>query len=405
MSRIGLLAIAAGLLLAAWYGNFAVTIILGLVLSAAGLTRGWSRLALRKVTCTRSLSEERAFPGELIEIQFRLSNRKLLPLPWVQVESSVPRGFAQNAVPSYDLPQDYGILSKSLSLLWYSAVSWRQQLHCHKRGYYRLGALSVISGDIFGFYPRSVRAQPEDYVIVYPALFPLRDLGIPPLYPMGETRIERRLFEDPTRVAGLRDYRSGDSLRHIHWKATARRNELQIKVFEPTTSQNLAVFVSVDSFIAEEAIAEHDYELALSTAGSLAHDFIQHGTPVGLFVNTRLADTGEPVHLPPGGGTAQLVTILESLAKATYRPSGPFSDFLAKRRRGLTWGTTLVFILSHISESTRADLRALRASGFKVLVLQAGKARKDARELPDGILHYRITAPGRLSGGRRKRAG
>ena len=401
MSKVGLLAILTGLLFAAWYGNLAVSIVLGLVLAAAGITRGWSRLSLRKVTCQRSLSEQRAFPGEYLELQFRLANRKLLPLPWIQVESSMPRDFATRVAPSFDLPEDYGIMCKSLSLLWYSAVSWREQLYCHKRGYYKLGVLTVISGDIFGFYPRSLSAQAEDYVIVYPALFPVSDLCIPPLYPMGETKIERRLFEDPTRVAGVREYRSSDSLRHIHWKATARRQDLQIKVFEPTTSQNLALFLAVDSFKDGEIFKEKDYELGLSTAASIAHDFIRCSTPVGLFVNTRLADTGRPVHLMPGGGTAQLVTILESLAKATSSASSSFSDFLAGQRKGLPWGTTLVFILSDISERTLANLRALRANGLKILVLQIGKTQKEASVLPDGILHYTVSAPGRLKSRRR----
>jgi uncharacterized protein (DUF58 family) len=330
LSRIGLLAIFAGLLLAAWYGNTAVSVILGLVLAAAAITRGWSRLSLRRVSCERSLSEQRAFPGEYLDLQFRLVNRKLLPLPWIHVDNSLPRGFSEKTASSFNLQQDYGIMSKSLSLLWYSAVSWKEKLYCHKRGYYKLGRLTVTSGDIFGFYPRSLSAQPEEYVIVYPALYSIHDLGIPPLYPMGETKIERRLFEDPTRVAGVRDYRSGDSLRHIHWKATARRQGLQIKVFEPTTSQNLALFISIDSFIEEERVNEGDYELALSTAASVACDFIQRSTPVGLFVNTRQADTGQPVRLLPGSGTGQLVSVLESLAKATSSSSQPFNEFLIR---------------------------------------------------------------------------
>ena len=398
MSRIGLLAIFAGLLLAAWFGNLAVAIILGLVLAAAGITRSWSRLSLRKVTCQRSLSEQRAFPGEHLELNFRLTNRKLMPLPWVQVDNSVPLGFAGKAVPSYNLHQGYGVMSKSLSLLWYSAVSWKEQLLCHKRGYYTLGPLTVTSGDIFGFYPRSLSAQPEDHVIVYPALYSVRDLGIPPLYPVGETKIERRLFEDPTRVSGVRDYRSSDSLRHIHWKATARRQNLQIKVFEPTTSQNLALFLAVDSFIEDEKINEDDYELALSTAASVACDFIQRSTPVGLFMNTKLADTGQPVRLLPGGGSGQLISILESLAKATSSTSGPFEQFLAGQRRGMPWGTTLVFVLSHISEQMTAGLRSFRASGLKILVLQVGKGRKEEQALlPEGVIHYTITAPGRIT--------
>ena len=40
--------------------------------------------------------------------------------------------------------------------------------------------------------------------------------------PIGEIRISHRLFEDPTRIAGVRAYQSGDPLNRIHWRATAR---------------------------------------------------------------------------------------------------------------------------------------------------------------------------------------
>ena len=85
-------------------------------------------------------------------------------------------------------------------------------------------------------------------MIVYPKIFPIAHLGIPSLHPLGETIAERRIFEDPIRVIGVRDYNPRDSRRHIHWKATARRQELQVKVFEPTTTLKVAIFLAIDSF-------------------------------------------------------------------------------------------------------------------------------------------------------------
>ena len=48
--------------------------------------------------------------------------------------------------------------------------------------------------------------------------------------PSGEQVTNRRIVEDPLRLAGVRDYRPGDSVRHIHWKSTARQGRLQTKV-------------------------------------------------------------------------------------------------------------------------------------------------------------------------------
>lgn len=377
LSRWGLLVLFAFLLLAAWHRQPVIVVLLGLVLSAAGLAKLWSRLSLVGVRCERVLSERRVFPGEHIELTLKLVNRKLLPLPWAQVDDKLPVAFAPGIATEPGNRPGYGLLSKGASLLWYSQVRWRQQLDCNQRGYYPLGPVTVTSGDIFGFYPRSLTEPQVDHVIVYPRIFPVRQLDIPSQFTLGDTRAERRIFLDPTRVIGVRDYTHHDSLRHIHWKATARHQELQVKVFEPTTTVKAALFVAVDSFNYDGSLHEADFELAISTAASIANYVTGRSSSVGLFVNTRLADTGQPASIQPGSGTSQLVAILEALAKVTAIASAPFDEFFSAEQRTLSWGTTLIVIYSRPTESLGRLLANLRADGRKLLVFQVGNFASD----------------------------
>jgi uncharacterized protein (DUF58 family) len=393
-SRFGVLTMLAALLLAAWYGQVVIVVLLGLVLSAAGLAKLWSRLSLVSVHCQRQLSEQRAFPGEYVELKLRVVNRKLLPLPWIQVEDEIPIGFAPDvSLPPGNKP-GFGLLSQAAALLWYTGVSWRHRLYCNKRGYYTLGPITVTSGDIFGFYPRSITEPLIDHIIVYPRIFPIAQLGIPSLYPLGDTSAERRIFEDPSRVIGVRDYTPHDSLRRIHWKATARHQNLQVKVFEPTTTLKVELFLAVDSFEYDGVRKEKDFELGISTAASIANYVTEQRSPVGLLVNTRLADSGQPVRILPGTGTNQLVSILEALAKVTPHSSIPFEEFLQGERRGLPWGTTLIFILSIPSKSLTGRFADLRESGHKLLVLQVGNQEGGNFDYA-GIWHN-VRAPGDL---------
>jgi len=394
LDRFGLITILAGLLIAAWYGQVVIVILLGLFLSAAGLSRLWSRFSLVGVRCQRLLNENRVFPGEYVELKLRVVNRKPLPLPWIQVDDEIPVGFAPDSSLSPGNRPGFGILSKAAALLWYTGVNWRQRLYCNKRGYYTLGPILVTSGDIFGFYPRSVTEPLIDHIIVYPRIFPIAQLGIPSLYPLGETRAGRRIFQDPTRVAGTRDYSPHDSPRHIHWKATARHQNLQVKVFEPTTTLNVALFLAVDSFKHDGANNEEDFELGISTAASIANYLTEQGSQVGLFVNTRLADSGQSVRILPGSGINQLVSILEALAKVTPYSSGSFTEFLQGERRSLPWGTTLVFILSRPLESLTGLLTNLKERGHKLLVLQIGNQGRD--RIDYSVTWHNVRVPGDL---------
>ncbi len=393
LSKYGLIFMLGGLLLAAWFGQVVIVVLLGLVLSTAGLSKLWSRFSLVGVSCQHYLSEQRVFPGESIELKLRVANRKLLPLPWLQVDDEIPYGLDDSLALTPGNRPGCGLLGKSAALLWYTAVSWRHQLNCQKRGYYELGPIRLSSGDIFGFYPRSVTEPLIDHIIVYPRIYQIAELSIPSLHPLGETVAERRIFEDPTRVIGVRDYTPHDSLRHIHWKATARQQSLQVKVFEPTTTLKVALFLAVDSF-GNGQRSESEFELGVSTAASVASYAIEQDSSVGLFVNTQQADTKQSVRIAPGSGTTQLVTLLEALAKVTVMPTEPFDRFLEDERRNLPWGTSLVITLGKLSESVAGLLSSIEESGYKLIVLQIGEPGTDySDKIPSW---YNIKHPGDL---------
>lgn len=195
-------------------------------------------------------------------------------------------------------------------------------------------------------------------------------------------------------MVGIRDYTPHDSLRHIHWKATARHLSLQVKVFEPTTTLKAAIFLGVDTYNHFSPEDETDFELGISTAASIANFVADKASPVGLFVNTKLADSGQPARLPASSGGGQLVSVLELLAKTTTAPSEPFEDFIKLEMRRLTWGTTLVFIVSRLAAPLSGLLDGLRESGYKLLVFQTGRSHDEANS-ERGL--YTVTDPAGLA--------
>ena len=363
----GLAALGAILVVAAWSNLSSIVLLMALFLSAALVAKGWSRLSLMGVTCRRSLNQTRAFPGDTLNLTLHVSNRKPLPLPWIRVDDRLPQGLAAPASSLQD-----GHISRRAALLWYRSVRWTCTVACTKRGFYPFGPLETTSGDMFGLYSRSMAWNTRQSIIVYPTIFPVRGVPIPPLHPMGNSRTKKRIFQDPTRTIGVREYRPGDSLKNIHWKASARTQGLQVKVFEPTALFKIAFFLGVDTFLQEGSFKEEDFELGINAAASIACDIADHGVPAGLFANTRLADTGQAVGIPPSGDRRQLGNILEALAKTTPSWSAAFGPFVEKERRSLKAGTTLVLVIARPPEDFPALLLSLRQSGYPLLVLLIG---------------------------------
>src|SRR4029077_89087 len=108
------------------------------------------------------------------------------------------------------------------------------QLHFEMRGYYQIGPCVLESGDLFGLHRRYRVATEPHFVLVYPKVIPLAGFDIASRRPIGEVRLSHRLYEDPTRISGVRLYQAGDPLNRVHWRATARTGALHSKVYEPS---------------------------------------------------------------------------------------------------------------------------------------------------------------------------
>jgi uncharacterized protein (DUF58 family) len=367
-----LLVVGGILLISAWEGLVTLVVPLGLVLAAALLAKTWARLSLVQVSCKRTVREKRLFPGDRTDVRLELANRKILPLPWVEIEDAIPVQLLEgNFPPSAQRPECASLL-RSSSLLGYRRAKWKFSLRAGKRGFYSLGPLRLTSGDLFGFYRRSLEIPQPEFIVVYPRIFPLGSFAPPSLFPLGDIRSEKRIFQDPLRPIGLREYQPFDSLRHIHWKASVRCQCLQVKIFEPTVTLQAVLFLGVDSYHANDGGQDEDFEWGVSLAAFIANHFVAQGIPTGLFSNGRLIDSGQPVQILPGGSREQTLMILVALAKLTSRVDEPLESFLSRERRALAQGSTLVFVLHRISSPLIWQLQELKEAGYKLAVLLSG---------------------------------
>ncbi|MBL6945916.1 MAG: DUF58 domain-containing protein [Rhodospirillales bacterium] len=372
--RAGIVAMLCVAGLAAWHDFGLPVLLTGTVAVLALIAHGWGRIALTKLVFERKLERTRLFPGQSTEYSVRLDNRKLLPLVWINATDLIPPAIAPSRSQLPDgLSWTNGELSVSTSLLWYQRASWQCRLECRKRGYFQLGPASVTSGDIFGLFSRTRRAGGVEPVVVYPRLFALSQLGLPSKFPLGEAISPNPAFQDPTRVRGVRDYAPGIPFRHIHWKASARTQQLQAKVFEPTSALRASLFLDSSAFLKSDQDQDLDgFELAISTVASIARNLIDQGHSVGLYCDTRLVSGETFVAMKAASGTEHLARMLEALAKATTQ-SVPFTQVLDAARPTLATRSTLGIITGGLSAEAKARLTDFRQRGFPVVVHHVGK--------------------------------
>ncbi|MEX0786448.1 MAG: DUF58 domain-containing protein [Dehalococcoidia bacterium] len=341
------------------------------VVAVGGLARYWTRRSLERVELERMLPESRAFPGEELRLTYRLTNRKALPLPRVEMRDQLPQLLTPE---SLDLPRsgapESNVYTHTTHLGWHERTTWSLDLPCPERGYFRIGPARLQSGDAFGLFTSRREETTTAGVVVYPRTLSLPDLGLPAARPLGERKGRERIFEDPLRIAGLRDYEPGDPIRRIDWKATARRGTMQSRVYEPSTTQQLLVALNVDTLEHTwQGFIPEQLEAAIVVAASLARWATDERYAVGLIANASLSESDRPIAIAPGRAPDQLSRILEALGGVQPMTVVTLAEQLERHSHALPLGSTLAVVTSLMPEPLAAVLRRLRASRQQLVVL------------------------------------
>jgi len=355
-----------------------------------GVAKLWERYCLTRVEYQRRLSANRAFFGDEVQLEIEIGNRKPLPLPWIQIEDEVPSEVTLlkgKASPGY--PDNRLFLSNLFSLGWYHRVKRRYPMRCLQRGYFTFGPTHIRSGDLFGIYNREMEVKQVNHLMVYPKIVPLEKLGIPSNQPVGDIRTRRHIFEDPILTLGVRDYHFGDSLKRIHWKTTARLGQLQTKVFEPTTTTDMGIFLDVRTTPSPLwGSIPPLLELAIMAAASIASYALKSRYRVGLYVNQYQRLVNEPVRIPPSQHTDQLRHILEALAQIHPLEAMPIARFVQNESRSLTWGSTMVVISAIPTDALLSTLVRIKRGGRRVVLIVVGDSKPSISQ--DGLTVYHI---------------
>ena len=244
---------------------------MGLLITGAGWL--WNRVSLEDVSYKREFTQQRVFIGEKASMRITLTNRKPLPLSRALVEDEMPASMDLVDADVVGSPNpEAKTLRHSTSMSWYERIRWTYEFTCRRRGYFRVGPATLKSGDIFGFFGSEKIIRSQDYVLVYPRVVSLPEIGMPSARPLGETRGGIRIFEDASRPMGLRDYRTGDPLKIVDWKATARMQDLQVRTFEPSSSLTVILAVAVDTVAHTwEGYSPIHLERIITAAASIAN--------------------------------------------------------------------------------------------------------------------------------------
>jgi uncharacterized protein (DUF58 family) len=341
----------------------------------------WARALAHNLGLVREMRLGWVKVGDHMIERFVLTNDSWANALWIEV-------LDHSNLPDYRA-------SRATSVSRGRSIRWHREIICTRRGLFTLGPTSLRTGDPFWIYSVTLHYPATLPLMVLPPIVHLPMIKVAPGGRVGEGRLRPNAMDRTVSASSVREYVSGDSMRWIHWRTSARRDSLFVRLFDSTPSSDWWILLDMDELVqageGQHATEEHGVILA----ASLADQGLRAGQAVGLVTHGE-----ELMWLPPQEGEGRRWEILRALAVASLG-SRPLGELLTRMGPALGQHPSLVVITPAVDGDWVESLVPLLRRGVTPTVLLLdrasfggnGDASGVATQLLDlGVAHYIITS-------------
>ena len=329
---------------------------------------------LGNIEYSREFSEMGVYEGDEVELIETVRNTSSFPLLWVDIESYF---YNELELEEYERdPDDKNSMQYLISRfnLWpYMQIRRRHKVICKKRGHYNLHVASIYSKS----GPLAQDAPAE--IFVYPKAIPLDMQDFAQGRLQGDYVSRRPLYQDPFSFAGIRDYRFGDQISQINFKASARvpfggaaTSPFKVNSREFCASRRMMIYMDFHLPMGM-SMDGNEYnrrgEEGLSFCAALVRDAAYGGFRVGFAANCKSQNGEMSLRFPCESGEAHMLAILREMACITPREGGSFASLLENAVTEGIADTEIVIVAFAENPDVQARTDALERLGNSVQVI------------------------------------
>ena len=245
-----------------------------------------------RLTVTRSFSPHILEAGSSATATLHVGNRELRPSTRSRWRDTLP--WHPGATPPADLPalQPRGIRFAGRG----NTVDVRYELRPPRRGVFPVGPLVVDVVDAFGLASSSLATGATQSIVVTPEVIALPTTGLATSVGDGEARLVQRRSAGEEDDTITREYRTGDAMRRVHWRATARHGDLMVRQEEQRNRPEARIVVDTrrsgfrdsGSDEADDSPESQSFEWVVRMLASVTTHLRREGFAV------RIVETGSP---------------------------------------------------------------------------------------------------------------
>jgi uncharacterized protein (DUF58 family) len=314
-------------------------------------TLGAFQVRTPRIEVEVELDRERAVEGELLDVSIRFAPGEAVERLDVLLE--LPAGLE---VEEGDNPSTLRLVEGRERLL-------SLRLRCGRWGAFRVGRVHLRAHDHFGMFRHEATIDARQPLKVYPTEEAVRTLLRPSETQVFSGNHVARQKAEGIEFADIRQFVAGDRVRHVNWRATARRGELWVN--EHHAERNADVVIFLDVFAEARRGERSTLDPALRAAASLAERYLRQRDRVG-FVSFG----GMLNWLLPATGARQLYRIVDAMLDTRIILSYAWQDLVVVPRRTLPPQALVVALTPLLDDRAATALLDLRARGFDLVVIE-----------------------------------
>lgn len=321
---------------------------------------GWIAFTMLKRTHAKRFLPHRVLAGEMVSIEIEVANHKWFLSSWLLAardQVTHARDRFQAATLFVRIPTG-------------QSRRGRYFVRFSHRGEYSFGPLELTTHFPLGLVERGLLFQDFAKLIVHPRIGRMTSRWRSDLWNATELTEQRRmragLHDDE--LHRIREYRSGDNPKAIHWRTTARRGELMVREFQQTRDRDLILLVELWQPLQPSESDSDRVELAISFAATVLHESLRQSRDARLQLivvgeqtsawdqHSSLEQALDLLALAAAGATANLQAAIDESVQQKSRSSRvvvvssrPRSDLLA-RKATVTEQVEFLFLSAEASD-------------------------------------------------------
>ena len=332
------------------------------LLAVAALAVGWKYMTdyvFSRLEYSREFTEEGAFEGEGLCFVETVVNPTPFPIFFLDAEAYLYSELElADYIPERDNNMQYMV--SRFNLMPYMKIKRKHNINCKKRGHYAVESVQLWKGK----RNRYVDSPAEVYV--YPAILDSGFYPSPMSVLQGNNVSSRRLISDPFSFAGIRDYRFGDSLSSVNFKASAKApvidySSIKVNKRDHCSNRNIMICINFQTD-SQQSIPAKEYgvlmERALSFASALIFEAISQGYKVGISANCRTSSSDKLI-CPMLSGNAHYIELLKGLSQVRTQAGASVVSLFERDLESCVSLTEYYFMTTYVSDLINEKISSL----------------------------------------------